>query len=240
MNTVDMQQLKSGEVNLGTSIMAVRFDGGVVIGADSRTTTGSYIANRVTDKLTHVHDRVYCCRSGSAADTQAVADIVHYYLQMYTQQSGTPPPVHTAATLFQKLCYENKDQLSAGIIVAGWDKEVGPSVYNIPLGGGLFRQPWAIGGSGSTYVYGYCDAIYQEGWGRDETVNFVKNTLSLAMSRDGSSGGVIRMAVITEDKVERLFVPGNELPRFWEGKEVLGIESGKKALVQAAPMEIET
>lgn len=39
--------------------------------------------------------------------------------------------------------------------------------------------------------------------------------LALAMSRDGSSGGVIRMAVITEDEVERLFVPGNELPTFW-------------------------
>lgn len=50
--------------------MAVAFNGGVVIGADSRTTTGSYIANRVTDKLTYLHERVYCCRSGSAADTQ--------------------------------------------------------------------------------------------------------------------------------------------------------------------------
>ena len=44
-------------------------------------------ANRVTDKLTHVHDRIYCCRSGSAADTQAVADIVHFYLQMFTSVS---------------------------------------------------------------------------------------------------------------------------------------------------------
>ena len=26
-------------------------------------------ANRVTDKLTHISDRIYCCRSGSAADT---------------------------------------------------------------------------------------------------------------------------------------------------------------------------
>lgn len=50
--------------------MAVAFNGGVVVGADSRTTTGSYIANRVTDKLTYLHDRIYCCRSGSAADTQ--------------------------------------------------------------------------------------------------------------------------------------------------------------------------
>jgi 20S proteasome subunit beta 1 len=36
--------------------------------------------------------------------------------------------------------------------------------------------------------------------------------LALAMSRDGSSGGVIRMAVITEKGVERLFVPGDKLP----------------------------
>ncbi|EKM59402.1 uncharacterized protein PHACADRAFT_249865 [Phanerochaete carnosa HHB-10118-sp] len=218
---VDIKHLKSGEVNLGTSIMAVQFSDGVVIGADSRTTTGSYITNRVTDKLTHVHDRIYCCRSGSAADTQAVADAVHYNLQMITQQFGHPPSVSVAANVFQRICYENKDALSAGIIVAGWDKEEGPSVYNIPLGGGLFRQPWAIGGSGSTYVYGYCDATYQDGWNRDQTVEFVKNTLALAMSRDGSSGGVIRMCVITREGVERVFIPGNELPRFWEGDEVL-------------------
>ncbi|KAJ7283793.1 20S proteasome subunit [Mycena rebaudengoi] len=241
MDRIDFQQLKKGEVNLGTSIMAVQFADGVVIGADSRTTMGSYIANRVTDKLTHIHDRVYCCRSGSAADTQAVADIVHYYLQIHSQSTGAPPPVHTAASLFQGLCYANKDALSAGIIVAGWDKEVGPSVYNIPLGGGLFRQPWAIGGSGSTYVYGYCDATYKEGWGRDETVEFVRNTLSLAMSRDGSSGGVIRMCVITEDSVERLFVPGNKLPQFWQGTEVLSDPSTlpKQVDPQVAPMVVE-
>jgi len=208
--------LKGSEMNLGTSIMAVAFNGGVVLGADSRTTTGSYIANRVTDKLTYVHDRVYCCRSGSAADTQAVADIVHYHLQMQAVQHGEPPKVHTAATVFQSLCYDNKDNLSAGIIVAGWDKHEGGSVYNIPLGGGLFKGPWAIGGSGSTYIYGFCDSTFREGWGKEETIDFVRNALALAMSRDGSSGGVIRMAVITEDGVERLFVPGNELPRFWE------------------------
>jgi len=102
-------------------------------------------ANRVTDKLTHIHDRVYCCRSGSAADTQAVADAVHQHCQVYTSVYGHAPPVATVATLFEKLCYENKDQLSAGIIVAGWDEE-GGGVFNIPLGGGIFQQPWAIGG----------------------------------------------------------------------------------------------
>lgn len=63
--------------------MAVEFDGGVVIGADSRTSSGTYVSNRVTDKLTRISDKIYCCRSGSAADTQAIADIVAYSLNFH-------------------------------------------------------------------------------------------------------------------------------------------------------------
>ena len=109
---VDMNHLKKGEVNLGTSIMAINFKDGVILGADSRTTTGAYIANRVTDKLTQVHDTIWCCRSGSAADTQAVADIVSYHLGLYrVMNERDGPTTQTAAALFQELCYENKDQL---------------------------------------------------------------------------------------------------------------------------------
>lgn len=39
----------------------------------------------------------------------------------------------------------------------------------------------------------------------------------MAMARDGSSGGVIRTAVLTESGVEREVVLGNEVPVFWEG-----------------------
>ena len=60
------------------------------------------------------------------------------------------------------------------------------------------------------------------------------------MSRDGSSGGVIRMCVITEGGVERLFIPGNELPKFWEGEEVLSSAGKRRHEVPAAePMAVE-
>ncbi|GAA6048609.1 hypothetical protein NBRC10513_000669 [Rhodotorula toruloides] len=48
---------------------------------------------------------------------------------------------------------------------------------------------------------------------KDRTTEFVKQTLAHAMSRDGSSGGTIRMAVITKEGVERFFVPGDQLPK---------------------------
>lgn len=99
---------------MGTTIMAVCYDGGVVMGADSRTSTGSYVANRVSDKLTPVHDRIYVCRSGSAADTQAVADIVRYYLDIHAVELGRLPTVKTAAHLFREIVYGNKDRLMVG------------------------------------------------------------------------------------------------------------------------------
>jgi len=153
------------------------------VGADSRTSTGRYVANRVSDKVTKIHDRIYCCRSGSAADTQAITDIVKVQLQSHALQLGRLPRVLTAATLFQKFCYDYKDQLQAGLICAGWDEVGGGQVYSIPLGGSLIKQDYAIGGSGSTYIYAYCDANYRPGMTRDEARAFVKRALAHAMAR---------------------------------------------------------
>ncbi|KAF3940282.1 hypothetical protein ABW19_dt0209920 [Dactylella cylindrospora] len=203
-----MEHLKKGEVNLGTSIMAIVFDEGVILGADSRTTTGAYIANRVTDKLTQITDSVWCCRSGSAADTQAVADIVRYHLQLYEVTNGQPPSVAVSASIFQEICYTNKDALTAGIIVAGVDR-TGGQVYNIPLGGSLHKSKYTISGSGSSYIYGFCDANWKDNMNQDEGMKFVKEALREAIKWDGSSGGVIRMCILKNGKApeRHLFLP---------------------------------
>ena len=42
---------KMKEVLTGTTIIACTFDGGVVLGADSRTSSGNYVANKVADNM---------------------------------------------------------------------------------------------------------------------------------------------------------------------------------------------
>lgn len=54
--------------------MACVYDGGVAICADSRVSTGTYVSNRASDKITPLWENVYLLRSGSAADTQVVSD----------------------------------------------------------------------------------------------------------------------------------------------------------------------
>jgi 20S proteasome subunit beta 1 len=207
-----MGSLKEGEVSTGTTILALPFDGGVVVCADSRTSTGTYVANRASDKLVQLSDYVYCCRSGSAADTQTLTDYVHYFLSQWSLETGRQPTVKTAAHLMRRLIYNNKDQLQAGVIIAGWDPVNGGSVYSITLGGSCLELPFAMGGSGSIFVAGLLDSEFKSNMNLDEARTLAKKACSHAMTRDGSSGGVIRTVAITSVGVDRDYTAGNELP----------------------------
>ena len=46
----------------------------------------------------------------------------------------------------------------------------------------------------------------------EEAKRFIKQAVSLAMSRDGSSGGIMRIVNVTKDKVEREFIDQKDLP----------------------------
>ncbi|KAF3640937.1 Proteasome subunit beta type-6 [Capsicum annuum] len=102
--SLDVEQPHS----MGTTIIGVTYNGGVVLGADSRTSTGMYVANRASDKITQLTDNVYVCRSGSAADSQVVSDYVRYFLHQHTIQLGQPATVKVAASLVRQLAYNNK------------------------------------------------------------------------------------------------------------------------------------
>uniref|UniRef100_A0A671QRD2 proteasome endopeptidase complex n=1 Tax=Sinocyclocheilus anshuiensis TaxID=1608454 RepID=A0A671QRD2_9TELE len=80
----------------------------------------------------------------------------------------------------------------------------------------IFVQPFAVGGSGSFYIYGFVDAEYKPGMTRQECQEFVINSLTLAMGRDGSSGGVAYLVTIDSEGVEEKCILGNQLPKFYD------------------------
>eukprot|EP00882_Tetradesmus_deserticola_P004373 GHRQ01004617.1.p1 GENE.GHRQ01004617.1~~GHRQ01004617.1.p1 ORF type:complete len:223 (+),score=66.37 GHRQ01004617.1:487-1155(+) len=211
MTDYDVTQSYMQDISLGTSIIAVSFKGGVVLGADSRTSSGSYVANRVQDKITPLADTVYLCRSGSASDTQAIAGYVQYWVAEHQAEKNAPVDVSTAANLAMQLSYNNKNNLQAGLIIAGWDKQEGGSVYAIPLGGTLLKVPYSIGGSGSAYITGWCDKYWRDDFTEEEARAFVVKALTHAIARDASSGGCVRTVTVTQAGVARDFIPGTQL-----------------------------
>ena len=56
----------------GTTISGVCFAGGVVLGADTRSTNGETVADKNCEKIHYIAPNIYCCGAGTAADTEAV------------------------------------------------------------------------------------------------------------------------------------------------------------------------
>ncbi|CCW65263.1 unnamed protein product [Phytomonas sp. EM1] len=202
----------SEAVSLGTTILAVSYKGGVVLAADSRTSSGSYVVNRTSNKLTKLSKYIYCCRSGSAADTQALAERVSNYLESYQTEIEREVNVTTVANIFHKMCYMNRWRISAGIIVAGYDPINGGSVYSIPSGGSCVKLDYALGGSGSIFLYSFFDANYKPGMSKEECLKFCQRAVAHAYSRDGSSGGLIRTIVLHSGEPEDITIPWNLTP----------------------------
>ncbi|XBJ21094.1 hypothetical protein VPH35_011807 [Triticum aestivum] len=172
----------AGDHRMGTTIVGVCYDGGVVLAADSRTSTG-----------------------------QGWMEMARRAIQL-----GQPATVQVASNLVRLLAYQNKSLLQAGMIVGGWDKYEGGQIYSVPLGGTILKQPFAIGGSGSSYLYGFMDHEWKEGMTQEEAEKFVVKVVSLAIARDGASGGVVRTVTINEEGVKRSFHTGDELPLWHE------------------------
>lgn len=123
-----------------------------------------------------------------------------------------PVKVSTVANLVKLMNYQNKHLVGA-MIVAGWDPYEQGQVYGCPIGGTIVREKWTIDGSGSTFIWGYIDATFREGMSRKEAEDLVARALALAMSRDGSSGGLIRLVTIHKDGVTRKMLTEND-PEF--------------------------
>lgn len=117
----------------------------------------------------------------------------------------------------QQYQYAYKKYLSAAIILAGVDNVEGPCIYTVGQGGTTRKVEMAANGSGSTYILGYLDKNFKSGMTRQEAKELLKNAVSLAMFRDSSSGGIIRMIDIRKDGITKEYFPCTSL-QFPENK----------------------
>lgn len=60
----------------GTTIAGVTFKDGVVLGADTRATGGTEVADKNCEKIHYLAPNIYCCGAGTAADTEKTTEII--------------------------------------------------------------------------------------------------------------------------------------------------------------------
>lgn len=193
---------------MGTTLMAMCHENGVIVASDSQTSSGFYISNRAADKITIITRNIVCLRSGSSADTQNIVDFVKNILIKEQLERGTSFEVRAVAQLLRNICYKKKADLNCGLICAGWDTIHGGQVYVIIQGGTILATPYISSGSGSIFINSFCDTNYKENMEEKESEQYIIKSVSLAIQRDGNSSGIIRICKISKKGIfKKAIVP---------------------------------
>lgn len=203
------------EISLGTTLIALKYDGGVVLGADSRTSRSVMVSNRFAKKINVVvnnENGTTCaiCRSGSAADTQYVAKAAKESFRTrhwcYRFHHPTVSQVAHFLRSTMRSSGSSNQGLKASLICAGCD-DSGGRIFSIAIDGGAMLEDdvFCVSGSGSTFLLGYLDALKLDPlalYSKDKAVDLVVKLLTISIARDGASGGLIRVMVLNRAGVE--------------------------------------
>jgi 20S proteasome subunit beta 1 len=186
-------------IDLGTTLIAVKYKDGVVLAADTRTSMSGYVSHRYADKIVPVSSHCLVARSGSAADTQMLAHVTKQQILDRSYRYGMATTVSQTARLMESLIGSSSDELGVSLLIAGYDTSNGAGrIYSLAASGALLEEgKFAIAGSGSTFIAGYMDkhAVGDELLDEAAAIQLCRNAMQLAMARDASSGGFVRIFI---------------------------------------------
>lgn len=175
----------------GTTTLAFKFSGGVLVAVDSRASMGSYISSNTVKKVIEINDFLLGTMAGGAADCSFWERRLALMCRLYELRNGERISVAAASKILSNIFYSYRGYgLSCGTMVAGWDKK-GPQLYYIDDDGTRLSGDKFSCGSGSTFAYGVLDTEYDYDMSVEQAIELGKRAIYHATHRDAYSGGVI-------------------------------------------------
>lgn len=201
----DIEMLKSG-----TTCLALRFDGGVIIAADKRMSAGFRVgkAKKIHMLTKDKGDNLMgLAISGLVSDAMSLVDVMRSELKLYKFENGYPASTKVAATLLGVILhsgYRRYQPYWTQLIVAGYDifGDGKGSVFSVDPSGAVSKDDYVVIGSGSLFALSKIEDVWKEGLSKENAKSLAIRAIKLAASRDLYSGDGITLKVITKDGVE--------------------------------------
>ncbi|OMO62748.1 Proteasome, subunit alpha/beta [Corchorus olitorius] len=113
---------------------------GVILGADTRATAGPIVCDKNCEKIHYMVPNIYCRGAGTAADTEAVTDMLNPQLQLHRCQG----------------------HVQVALVLGGVDVTE-PHLHTIYPHGSTNTLPFTTMGSGSLAAMAVFESKYYEG-----------------------------------------------------------------------------
>ena len=188
----------------GTTTLAFKYQGGVVVAADSRATGGQFISSNEVRKIIPINKYLLGTMAGGAADCSYWERVLSMRCRLYELRNRERMSTAAASKLLANILYNYKGMgLSLGVMICGWDKK-GPGLYMVNDNGDRAPGKMFSVGSGSPYAYGVLDSGYSYDLTDEQAYDLGRRAIAHAGHRDAMSGGIVRVYVVKSTGWEKI------------------------------------
>ena len=210
----------------GTTVLALRYDEGVIVAGDRRATEGFQIAHRSIEKVFAADDHSAVAIAGAAGPAVEMVRLFQTELEHYEKVEGERLTLEGKANKLSQMIRANLPAAMQGLVVlpvfAGYDDSEGRGrIFKYDVTGGRYEEDdYHASGSGGKDARSSLKKRFRDNLARDEAVKFAIEALFDAADEDVGTGGpdLLRgifpnvvaisgpgMVEIPEDEIRRLF-----------------------------------
>ncbi|MCG3217452.1 MAG: proteasome subunit beta [Candidatus Heimdallarchaeota archaeon] len=190
----------------GTTTVATKFKGGVVVVADHRASGGTFIMSKTAQKVHKLNEKTVTTISGLVSDAQYIIRLTRAEMRLFELSRNLSITTKMAGNLLASMLH---GQFRTGfpfyvhLIVAGIDEE-GTHVYFLDHSGSINDEEYASTGSGSLVAYGVLEALFKKEMTEAKAINVTIRALAASMERDAATGNGMDCLIITDDGIREL------------------------------------
>lgn len=191
------------KIQHGTTTLAFKFNGGVVVAVDSRASAGSWVASQSVKKVLEINPYLLGTMAGGAADCQFWERWLGSQCRLHELRNKERISVSAASKILSNVTFHYKGSgLSMGTMVCGYTKrgnKMIPEIYYVDSDGSRVCGNLFSVGSGQTFAYGVLDPGWREDLTVEEALDLGKRAILAATHRDAFSGGSVNLYHISEE-----------------------------------------
>jgi 20S proteasome alpha/beta subunit len=203
--------LKQQILKSNTSLVGIVCKDGVVMGADRRSTAGTLILNKKSEKIHKVNENMLASYTGTVSDIILTNKVIAAELRLKELKTKARPTVSEAANLLSMMIYKNIRTPSmipsmVGTLLAGVNEDGTTELYSIePAGSPVKVDEYdANFSSGMPYILGLLERLWKKDISVKEGVELAKEALKASTQRDTGSGNGIDVFTVTKEGIKHV------------------------------------
>lgn len=177
----------------GTTVLAMKFCDGVVIGGDRRATEGFQIAGRHLEKVFKADEHSAIAIAGAAGPCLELARLFQIELEHYEKLEGVELSFEGKANKLSQMVKANLPLAMQGLIVipiyVGYDTHRGEGkIFKYDVTGGRYEErEYYATGSGGGAARNSLKKLYRKGLSRDDALRVILEALYDASEEDAGT-----------------------------------------------------